>query len=452
MFDLSILHGKLVTPDGILAGNLYVADGKIAALTGGETVLESRKSLDAAGKYLFPGAIDVHAHLNDPGFTWREDFDHGTKAAAAGGVTTVMDMPLQNEPALTSAALFQRKDSLVRPKAWTDYAFWGGLVDHNLEELQGLQDAGVTSFKVFIGPVSPDYCSLNLGQIRRAMETVAGFGGLIGFHAEDYSIVKHEEALAQQEGRLGRRDFLGTRPVEAELAAIGNVISLMRATGVRAHICHVSHPDAAELIAQAQAEGLPLTAETCTHYLTFSEEDLLERGMLFKCAPPLRSPQARDRLWDYVADGTLCCVGSDHSPCALEEKSESEGTLKAWGGISGIQSVMQAFFDQAVHKRGFSPTIVAQRLSEGPARTFGLWGKKGALLPGFDADLVVFDPEREWEITAGSLYYLNKISAFVGLKGAGLPETTLLRGAVVFDREKGFSSAPSGRLVKRISR
>ncbi|MDY3868001.1 MAG: allantoinase AllB [Pyramidobacter sp.] len=449
MFDLALLNGMIVTPEGVFKGNLYAANGKIAALTDSAHRLEARQVLDASGKYVFPGAIDVHAHLNDPGFTWREDFAHGTRAAVFGGVTTVVDMPLQNEPALTTAALFHRKDDLVRPSAWADYAFWGGLVEDNLSELKGMHDAGVVAFKVFIGPVSPDYSSLNMGQVRRAMQTVAAFGGMIGFHAEDYSVIKHEEELAQKKGTPDRRDFLNTRPADAEILAVRNVIDLMRRTGVRAHICHVSHPDAAELIAEAQREGLPLTAETCSHYLTFTEDDLMERGMLFKCAPPLRTASERDRLWSYVADGTLSCVASDHSPCAPHEKDERQGTLKAWGGISGIQSLVQVFFDQAVVRRGFSPELVAQRLSEGPARAFGLWGRKGALLPGFDADIVVLNPRTPWTITPDSLHYLNRISAFTGLSGTGLPETTILRGSVVCSGGEFTAQAASGTLVRR---
>lgn len=442
MYDLVIVGGTLVSGDGLYKADIGVRDGKIAGLgsleAGGENVF------DAGGHLVFPGAIDVHAHLNDPGFTWREDFRHGTLAAAAGGVTTVVDMPLQNEPALTDASIFHKKHEAVREKAFVDYAFQGGLVGDNADKIEELCRAGVASFKVFMGPVSPDYRTLDAGSVREMLHITSGLKVPVGFHAEDYSIIRHEEERALSEGRRGRGDFLNSRPLAAEKIATANIIELVRETGAKAHICHVSHPDVAELIRLAKREGLPLTGETCTHYLAFTEEDVLEKGMLYKCAPPLRSKAALEKLWEYVADGTLDCVASDHSPCAPEEKSESEGSFKAWGGISGIQSMLQVFFDRAVHGRGYSPSLVAARLSEGPARIFGLWGRKGAIEAGFDADLVIFDPEREWEITAESLLYLNRISAFVGLKGKGLPVATFVRGRPVRATEQ-----PRGELIRR---
>lgn len=444
-----ISGGKVVAHDRVYCADIAIDDGKIAAI--GENLGEATQRIDATGRYLFPGAIDCHAHLNDPGFTWREDFEHGSLAAAAGGVTTIIDMPLQNEPALTDAAIFSKKQEAVAPKALVDYAFWGGLVDFNLDKLEELDTAGVLSFKVFIGPVSPDYQSLSMGLIREALQIARKFDGLIGFHAEDYSVIKHEEARAKEEGRTDWRGFLDSRPLIAEILSTQNIISLARETGSRAHICHVSHPDVAELIRQAQQEGLPITGETCTHYLVFSEEDVVQNGSLFKCAPPLRERSAVERLWEYVLDGTLGSVGSDHSPCADKEKSEKEhGVFGAWGGISGIQSVMQVFFDQAVNKRGHCPSLLARRLSEDTAKTFGIYGRKGALQVGFDADVVILDPNQEWEITPTSLHYLNPISAFVGLKGRGLPVTTLVRGKVVFDEGERKASFGHGQLIKKI--
>ncbi|GHV40814.1 cyclic amidohydrolase [Synergistales bacterium] len=422
-----------------------MAQEKIAAITRKEIVWEARQIEDAAGKFVFPGAIDVHAHLNDPGYNWREDFEHGTMAAAAGGVTTIIDMPLQNAPALTDASLFRAKHEAVQKKALVDYAFWGGLVDDTPDKMAELHDAGVVAFKIFIGPVSPDYRSLGMGPIREAMQKAASLGALVGFHAEDYSIIKHEEARALREGRKGRADFLRSRPLSAELIATENVINLVRETGAGAHICHVSHPDAAELIRRARSEGLPVSAETCTHYLVYSEEDLLRDGAIYKCAPPLREREAVDRLWDYVADGTLQCVASDHSPCAQREKSEENGAFEAWGGISGIQTTMQVFYDAAT-RRNLSPTLIPKALSEGPARIFGLYGRKGAVDIGFDADLVIFDPDREWSVTPDSLFYLNKISAFVGLKGKGLPVATFVRGKLVHKDGERKADWGCGRL------
>jgi allantoinase len=234
--DLLLRNGTIVTPEGLFEGNVYAEGGKISAITRWDVVWEARRTEDVSGKLIFPGAIDVHVHFNDPGYAWREDFGRGTLAAAAGGVTTVIDMPLQNEPALTSAPLFRAKHAAVRDKAVVDYAFWGGLVNDVPDQMEELHNAGAAAFKIFIGPVSPDYRSLDMGAVRETLRRASSLDALVGFHAEDYSIIKHEEARAEEEGRRGRPDFIRSRPLSAELIAIQNVIELVRETGARAHI------------------------------------------------------------------------------------------------------------------------------------------------------------------------------------------------------------------------
>lgn len=432
MFDLIIKNGRVVFSDAVQELDIAIKDGKIAALGSVETLGPSKEVIDVSGKYVFPGAIDTHAHLNDPGYNWRETFEFGTAAAAVGGYTTIVDMPLQNEPATTSAEILKRKIEHVGPKAYCDYGMWGGLVDYNFQDLEGLDKEGVLIFKSFIGPVSPDYRTLHYGQVKEALEIIAKFDARAGFHCEDYNIIKWEEKRLSDKKDITWRDFLNTRPLSAELIATKAVIDMSRETGCKTHICHVSHPDVAQAIMEAQLEGVPVTAETCTHYLIFTEDDVIEKGELFKCAPPLRSAEDRERLWEYVLNGTFSAIGSDHSPCELSEKDPAKhGILGAWGGISGIQSGMQVVFSEGVVKRGFCPTFIARAMAEDSAKAFGLWGKKGAIKVGFDADLVVLDPDKEWEITPESLLYLNKISAFVGVKGKGLPVKTFVRGKLV---------------------
>ncbi|MCR3956884.1 MAG: allantoinase AllB [Gudongella sp.] len=451
MFDLVLKNSKIVTPDRIYEGNICVKDGTISAITSLSQEVEAVEVVDVGGKLVFPGAIDTHAHLNDPGYNWREDYEHGTAAAAVGGITTVVDMPLQNDPALTDGKIFDVKVEKVSPNAYVDYCFWGGLVDYNLNNLIELDDKGCVAFKSFIGPVSPDYVSLTIGQVREALEILKTVDARAGFHCEDYSIIKWEESRAQRKESITWEDFLNSRPLIAEIIATKNILDLARETGAKVHICHVSHPDVAEEIKKAKQEGIDVIGETCSHYLTFSREDVISKGSLFKCAPPLREKEAVEKMWEYVEDGTLSCLSSDHSPSALEEKSEEDhGIFGAWGGISGIQNVFQVAFSEGVVKRGYSPTILARSLSEGPAKAFELYGKKGAIEVGFDADLVVLDPEKEWEITPDSLKYVNKISAFVGLKGKGLPVMTFVRGNVVAKNNEVIGSKGFGELVKKI--
>lgn len=456
MFDVLVKNGKLVTPDRIYEAQIAIKDGKFAGFFSVDEEVEAKEVIDAKGNYVFPGAIDTHAHLNDPGYTWREDYEHGTAAAGVGGYTTIIDMPLQNEPALTNAELFDKKVETVDANAYVDYCFWGGLVPTNFEDLSGLDRKGCVAFKSFIGPVSPDYASLNYGQAYEAMQIIKEFDGRAGFHCEDFSMIKWQEERMKKAGRLDWQGFLDSRPVISEMLATVDIIEIAKATGCKAHICHVSSPDVAQKIKEAQQEGYDITAETCSHYLSMTDKDVIENGPLFKCAPPLRSQEEVDRLWGYVEDGTFSGIASDHSPCSYDEKyneilgQKISNVFEVWGGISGIQSGFQVSFYEGCVKRNVSPTVLAKAMAEQPAKAFGIYGKKGAIEIGFDADLVILDPEKEWEITSESLKYVNKISAFVGMKGKGLPICTMVRGNIVAKDgnvvvEKGY-----GQLVKKL--
>lgn len=450
MFDLVIKNGKIVNSERVYEGTICIKDGKIAAIVTTDESLDSDKVIDAKGKFVFPGAIDTHAHLNDPGYKWREDYEHGTSAAAVGGITTIIDMPLQNEPALTNGKIFDDKIKKVSPNAYVDYCFWGGLVDYNMDSLLELDEKGCVAFKSFIGPVSPDYVSLTMGQVREALEILKKSDARAGFHCEDYSIIKWQEKRAQEKESPDWNDFLNSRPLIAELMATKNIIDLAKEIDAKVHICHVSHPAVAEEIRKAKLEGLDITSETCSHYLTFTRDDVVKNGSLFKCAPPLREAEAVEKMWEYVLDGTLDSVSSDHSPCSLEEKDEKKhGVFGAWGGMSGIQNIMQVVYSEGVVKRGYNPTIVAKSLGKGPAKAFGLYGRKGDIELGFDADLVILDPEMDWEITTESLKYVNQISGFVGLKGKGLPVCTILRGQVVAENGEVVGGKGFGKFVSK---
>ena len=337
-----------------------------------------------------------------------------------------------------------------------DYCFWGGLVPGNFDELKGLNEKGCVAFKSFIGPVSPDYQTLTYGQAYEAMERIKKFDGRAGFHCEDFSMIRWQEERMKREGRLDWKGFLESRPVAAEMLAVVDIIELARATGCKVHICHVSSPDVAQKIKEAQKAGYDVTAETCAHYLSMTEEDVLKKGALFKCAPPLRSREEVDRLWSYVEDGTFSGIASDHSPCTYEEKfteilgKRIENAFDVWGGISGIQSCFQTAFYEGCIKRGLSPSVLAKAMAELPAKAFGIYGKKGGIQVGFDADLVIVDPDREWEITEESLEYVNKISAFVGKTGRGLPVLTMVRGQIAAENGRVVGAPGQGELVVRL--
>ncbi|WP_206184349.1 amidohydrolase family protein [Sporolactobacillus sp. THM19-2] len=242
MLDLLVKNALLVTSDHVLSGSVAVKNGKIAEILPADTDREAKTIIDGRGFYLFPGLIDSHVHLNDPGFEWREDFNHATEAAAVGGVTTVVDMPLQNDPALTNREIFQKKLRAVKDKSIIDYAFWAGVINDNLKELAELNECGVMAFKSFLAPVSSDFTSLDYGRVRKGLSIIKGFDGLAGFHCEDYGIVSYNEENSIRNGHVSRKDYLNARLVIAELVVVQTIIELARESGARVHICHVSHP------------------------------------------------------------------------------------------------------------------------------------------------------------------------------------------------------------------
>jgi allantoinase len=240
------------------------------------------------------------------------------------------------------------------------------------------------------------------------------------------------------------------------MVATEAVIAIAEELGCKAHICHISHPDVADRVAEAQMRGVDITAETCGHYLSFTEDDVIENGALFKCAPPLRTKADLEGMWEHVQEGTFAGLASDHSPCSYDEKfneilgNKITNVFEAWGGISGIQSCVQAIWNEGVTKRGVNPSDLANAMAVQPAKAFGIYGKKGDIKPGFDADLLIIDPDKEWEITADSLYYVNKISAFVGMKGKGMPVVTILRGTVMAEDGKVVGEKGYGELVRKL--
>lgn len=445
-YDLLLKNGKIVRFDGILDADIAVHDGKIEKILPAGSHAKALRTEDLTGKLIFPGLIDCHAHFDDPGFTHWEDFAHGSRAAARGGVTCIVDMPLNNVPATHNAEVFLEKKGIAEAVSYIDFALWGALLDSNLDDLPALNQLGAAAYKSFLCKTGPEFSTLLPEQVPGALERLREFDGLAGFHCEDLEMTQSLTGYytERENTRLG---YLKSRPPEAEKRAVGFILETAAHIGTRVHICHVSHPEVAEMIRQAKREGVAVTAETCLHYLIFSGDDYLEKGPAFKCSPPLRSKTDAERMWEYLADGTLDCICSDHSPSTPADKSEAQGAFSAWSGISGVQTTAQGLFYQLVHMRGLSPTIMARAFSTAPARIFGLYGRKGDIREGFDADFCIIDSEKEWEITPDSLEYLNPHSAFVGLSGRGLPVQTFLRGVEIHCHGCPFPDTGTGRFV-----
>lgn len=446
MYDLVIRNGKLVTPDRIYEADIAITDGKYAAFFAPGTEAEAKETIDAKGNYVFPGIIDCHAHLNEPGFEYREDFETGSRAAAVAGCTTLIDMPLNNDPSLMNKEIFDLKMGRISKHSVVDYALWGGLVGdyddkpgsvkNNMNDLVDLHNCGVAAFKGFTCPNGDLFPTVNMGNVRKALEILKPYGALCGFHCEEYGqVLEREKEAKAKEGQTNEqkiRDFLDSHDVWTEYVATKNVIDMARATGGRVHICHVSHPMVAQVVKDAIHEGLPITAETCPHYLGFTEDFVFEKGAPAKCTPPMRTKEDMEKLWDYVLDGTLSCVGSDHSPAADEEKDNATKDIwHAWGGLNAIQFFLPMMFDMVVNKKGLSPSLIAKVMDYNPAKIFGLYGRKGAFELGFDGDIVIVDPEKAWKVDQTKLLTKGHVSCFDGQEGKGAVTCTIIRGKVV---------------------
>ncbi|MFW2513262.1 allantoinase AllB [Demequina sp. SO4-13] len=390
---------------------------------------------------LIPGVVDTHVHVNEPGRTHWEGFATATRAAAAGGVTTIIDMPLNSIPPTTTVTALESKRAAAADNAAVDIGFWGGAVPDSLGALEPLHEAGVFGFKAFLSPSGVDeFPHLSTTQLREALAETARFGGLVIVHAED------PDRLEQYAGSRYYEDFVASRPVASETSAIATVISALRATGGRAHILHLSSAAALNQIRGAKAEGLQLTVETCPHYLTFDADHIPDGATEFKCCPPVRDEDNREALWAALADGTIDFVASDHSPATAELKVGADGDFaRAWGGISGLQVMLSAVTSGAA-TRGIALETAVSWLTSKPATFAGL-EDKGVIREGARADLVAFAPGRTWTVEAGGLEHRNKVSAFHGRSLAGQATRTWVGGAQAHPL---VPDAPlAGRLIER---
>ena len=440
-FDLVVRGAFVLIGGNWRAAEIGVTDGVIAAVSA--SPLEGNRVITLADdEVLVPGIVDTHVHVNEPGRTEWEGFSSATRAAAAGGVTTLIDMPLNSIPATTTVAALAAKRAVAAEKAVVNVGFWGGAVPENLGTLRELHDAGVFGFKAFLAPSGVDeFGHLDADQLERALEEIAAFDGLLIVHAEDPGVL---DANANEGGADYHR-FVESRPDAAETTAIERVIAGVRRTGARAHILHLSSAAALPALRAARAEGLKITVETCPHYLAISEEQIADGATQFKCCPPIRDETNRDALWKALVDGDIDIVVTDHSPSTPELKFAHGGDFGlAWGGIAGLQLGLAAVWTEAA-RREIPLERVLGWMSNATARFAGL-ESKGRIAVGADADLVVFAPDETFTVHADQLLHKNPVSAFDGRELRGVVRQTLLAGRPV---DVSPNTEPRGLLLDR---
>lgn len=444
---------RVLTADGLNAATLNVDGGKITAIRawsdGGGSACHDFDDL-----LLLPGLVDSHVHINDPGRDW-EGFNTATRAAAAGGVTTLVDMPLNCVPEIISVAALDAKRTAARGNAWVDWAAWGGVVHGNAAELPDLVQAGIPGFKCFmIHSGIEGFAWVDEKDLRLALDRLRGTRLPLLVHAEVAAPVEAATAALNQSRANWQKysTWLASRPDAAEVDAIKLLIQLAREYQTPIHIVHLSSATALPMLAEARSHGVPITVETCVHYLAFAAEEIPVRATEFKCAPPIRSGANRQRLWEALESGVIDLVASDHSPCLPAMKRRDEGRFDlAWGGIASLGLALPVLWT-AMRQRGLSTDDAAARtgkwMAARPARLAGLLGQKGTLSVASDADIVVFDPHITWAVTEDDLHFRHKISPYLGAKLRGRVQETWLRGERIFHSDQCIGN-PRGRELVR---
>jgi allantoinase len=439
-FDLVVRGRRVITRAGEVPRCVAVRDGVVVAIEPLEAQLEGEQTLDLADdEVLLPGLVDTHVHVNEPGRTEWEGYATATRAAAAGGVTTIIDMPLNSIPPTCTVEALEVKKQAAEGKCHVDVGFWGGAIPGNLGELRGLHDAGVFGFKCFMTDSGvPEFPPLSAEQLEEYLGVLASYGAKMIVHAEDSTAIERAPA---PHGRHYAA-FLASRPRGSENVAIAHLIEAVRHTGASAHLLHLSSSDAVPMIRSARREGIRMTVETCPHYLVFEAQGIADGATQFKCCPPIREADNREELWRALGRGDIDCIVSDHSPCTPELKRLDLGEFgAAWGGISSLQIGLPAVWTEA-RLRGFSLVDVVRWMSERTARIARLQ-HKGMIERGYHADFAVFAPDDAFVVDPGRLHHRNPVTPYAHRPLAGVVRSTWLRGRPVTGDE------PLGQLISR---
>jgi len=453
---LRIKNARIVKNEELKEVNIYVEKGKIKDIVpGDEALLFVKKEIDAKGNVVFPGFIDPHVHFDDPGFTEREDFETGTKSAAAGGITTIIDMPCTSIPPVTNGSNFDYKLNIVKPKAYVDFAFWGGVTPQQVESgeyrksLKELKDKGIVGIKFYTISGMELYPRMSISNMDKAFRLMKELNLVCAIHAEDYYLVDYYSHLMQEMRREDPESWSEGRTYEAEPEAIWSVVGITEKVGNKLHIVHLSTKEGLNVIQWAKTQGLNVSTETCPQYLVFTTEDFKKMGTILKIAPPLRKEEDREGLWKGLKDGSIDFICTDHAAGKYPEEKSSPNIWKNYAGIPGTQLVAPTLIHFGYHSGRLNLTEIQKLMSENAAKRYGLSPQKGAIQIGYDADFTVIDLDKEWTVEPSNLMSKGKYSPFTGKILRGKIYMTIIRGELVYKDDEGVIGEKGfGELVK----
>lgn len=451
-FDSIIKNGRVILQDGEANVEIGVKDGVIAAI--GQELGDADTIIDAQGHIVSPGMVDAHVHITEPGGGYRDEwegYETGTRASAKGGVTTIVEMPLNQVPATVDHESIQAKFEAGKGKLSVDVASYGGLVPFNLNGgIQELDQDGVVAYKCFVATcgdrsIDGDFMNVDDYSLYEGMKQIAKTGKILSIHAENAAITDALGQQAYENGETTLAAYVDSRPVFTEVEPIRKIILFAKETGCRVHIVHVACEEGVEEVKKAQAEGVDITCETCTHYLYFYKEELDGIGPVVKCSPPIREKSRLEGMWQRVLNGDISFVTSDHSPCTPDLK-DKDNAFEAWGGIAGVQNNVDVLFDEGVNKRQMSLQRFAEIIAHNPAKRFGLTNK-GTIQVGKDADFVFIAPNTSYTLQAEDLAYRHQISPYIGREIGARVVKTILKGHVIYDIDTGLSEEKHGAFI-----